>query len=145
MGIKITPDMLREVAEKYCTEHTPLSKLAKEYGVGKTTLVRYFNGQGKFMLDEELQARVDVVKQQNWVDGKATCGNLKFTDEEIITLANFMVDNKLTLAELGSIIGVEGSTIYSLFVKDKLGESLYNKVIMQYQANKSNAFNKIGK
>ena len=69
----------------------------------------------------------------------------KFTDEEIITLANFMVDNQLTLAELGNVIGVEGSTLYSLFVKDKLGETLYNKVIMQYQTNKSNAFNKIGK
>ena len=145
MGIKITPDMLREIAEKYCEEHTPLSKLAKEYGVGKTTLVRYFHGQGMFTLDEELQARVDVVKQQNWIDGKATYGNLKFTDEEIITLANFMVDNQLTLAELGNVIGVEGSTLYSLFVKDKLGETLYNKVIMQYQTNKSNAFNKIGK
>lgn len=143
MAIKITSDLLREIAEKYCTEHTPLSKLAKEYGVGKTTLVRYFNGGGVVQLDPVTQAKVDIVKKSNWIEGKSTSGNeghTKLTDEEVISLANFMVDNGLTLEELTSENTPIASRLYQLFTRQRLGDELYNKVLAQYEINKSNAF-----
>jgi len=143
MKIKITSDLLQEIAEKYCTEHTPLSKLAKEYGVGKTTLVRYFNGGGVVQLDPVTQAKVDIVKKSNWIEGKSTSGNeghTKLTDEEVISLANFMVDNGLTLEELTSENTPIASRLYQLFTKEKLGDDLYNKVLEQYEFNKSNVF-----
>lgn len=143
MTIKITSDMLHEIADKYCTEHTPLSKLAKEYGVGKTTLVRYFNGEGVVQLDPVTQAKVDIVKRNNWIEGKSTSGNeghSKLTDEEVVSLANFMVENGLTLEELTSENTPIASRLYQLFTKEKLGEELYNKVLEQYEFNKKNAF-----
>lgn len=141
--MKITQEILTEMASKYCAEHTPLSKLAKEYGTSKTTLVRYFNGEGPITLSTELQAQVDIVKQSNWIEGKSTSGNegnTKLTQEEIIKLANFMVDNDLTLEQLVSENTPLKSRIYQLFTASTLGEELYNKVLAQYEKNKKGTF-----
>ena len=143
MEIKITEQLLGEIAEKYCTDHTPLSKLAKEYGVSKTTLVRYFNGKGSFKLDPVTQAKVDIVKKDNWIDGKSTNGNLGYTmltDEEVITLATFMVENELTLEELVSENTPVKSRLFGLFTEEKLGSELYQKVLLQYEKNRHRTF-----
>ena len=64
--MKITEEILREIAEKYCRDNTPLSRLAKEYGVAKSSLVRYFNGERRIKLDPITQRRVNIVKKENW-------------------------------------------------------------------------------
>ena len=141
--MKITQEILTEIAMKYLAEHTPLSKLAKEYGTSKTTLVRYFNGQGTVTLSPGLQAQVDIVKQQNWIDGKSTSGNAghkKLTDDEVVRLAEFMVDNDLTLEELVSVNTPVKSRLFALFTEERLGSQLYGKILSQYEANKQGAF-----
>lgn len=143
METKVTYEMLEEIAEKYCAAHTPLSKLAKEYGVSKTTLVRHFNGKGRVKLEPDLQARVDIVKESNWIEGKSTSGNLghtKLTDEEVVKLAEFMVDNGLSLEQLVSENTPVKSRLFALFTESTLGTELYNKVLLQYKENKKVTF-----
>lgn len=144
MEAKITYEILEEIAQKYCEEHIPLSKLAKEYGVSKTTLVRYFNGQGSVKLSSVLQTEVDKVKQSNWIEGKSTSGNLgntQLTDEEIVALANYMVNNNLSLEQLVSEKTPVKSWLFKLFTEEKLGSELYSKVLLQYEKNNRSTFN----
>lgn len=144
MGTIITEELLNEIAAKYCKEKTPLSKLAKEYGVSKTTLVRYFKGEGSIKLDPTIQEKVDLVKQTNWIEGKSTSGNLGntiLTDNEVIALANLMVEQGLTLEQLVNEGTPIKSTLYGLFTRERLGDELYQKILNQYEINKKNAFN----
>ena len=146
--MKITQDILTEMALKYCAEHTPFSKLAKEYGTSKTTLVRYFNGEGTVVLTPMLQAQVDIVKQTNWIEGKSTSGNkgnTMLTDEEVVKLAQFMVDSNLTLEQLVSENTPVKSRLFALFTEEKLGSELYNKVLAQYEKNKKSTFEEYNK
>lgn len=146
--MKITSELLEEIAKKYCKDKTPLSKLALEYGVSKSTLVRYFSGANKIKLPQELQQEVDEVKKENWIESKATRGNLghkSLTDEEIVDLANKMVESGLVLEDLVDKNGPTKSTIYNLFTQSTLGEELYKKIVSQYAENKSNAFDTVNK
>ena len=70
--MKITDQILKEIAQTYCTLGTPLSNLAKDYGVSKTTLVRYFKGDMTIKLPPYIQKQVDVRKKQNYDAYKAT-------------------------------------------------------------------------
>lgn len=148
MEKKITSQILEEIARKYCKDKTPLSKLALEYGVSKSTLVRYFNGANKIKLSDDLQQEVDKVKEENWIESKATRGNLghkSLTDEEIVDLAIKMVESGLVLEDLVTKNGPTKSTIYNLFTQSTLGEELYKKIVSQYEENKSNAFDTVNK
>ena len=138
--MKITEKELIEMAEKYCKDKTPLSVLAKEYGVSKTTLVRYFNGERSIKLPPLLQKNVDVVKEENWVEYKSTNGNLghkSLSDEEIKELAEKLTEHGLSLNDLVTEDGPSKSTLYNLFTQSVLGKELYEKVQNQYRQNKS--------
>lgn len=140
--MKITEKELIEIAEKYCKEKTPLSILAKEYEISKTSLVRYFNGERSIKLPPHLQTSVDIVKQENWIDYKATNGNLghkSLTEEEITELAEKLTEHGLSLNDLVSEDGPSKSTLYNLFTRSVLGNELYEKVQNQYKENKSSS------
>ena len=140
--MKLTEDTLKKIAIEYCREGTPLSKLAKKYGVGKTTLVRYFKGEGSFCLSDELQEQVDKKKRQNWEEGKTTRGNLDHTilsKEQAQSLASIMVEKQLTLRDLLVEGGPSISTLYNSFNETNLGTELYKKVLDTYEKNKQQA------
>ena len=140
--MKITEKELIEIAEKYCKDKTPLSILSKEYGVSKTTLIRYFNGERSIKLPCDLQAKVDEVKQENWIDYKSTSGNLghkSLTDEEVKELAEKLTQHGLSLSDLLTENGPSKSTLYNLFTQSILGEELHQKVQEQYKENKSSS------
>ena len=140
--MKITEKELIEIAEKYCRDKTPLSVLAKEYGVSKTTLVRYFNGERSIKLPPQLQKNVNIVKEENWIEYKATSGNLghkALEDEEIKELAEKLTEHGLSLNDLVTEDGPSKSTLYNLFTQSVLGKELYEKVKNQYKQNKSNS------
>lgn len=140
--MKITENELIEIAEKYCRDKTPLSVLAQEYGVSKTTLVRYFNGERSIKLPLHLQQNVDIVKEENWIDYKSTSGNLghkSLTDDETKELAQKLTEHGLSLNDLVTEDGPCRSTLYNLFTESVLGKELYEKVQNQYKENKSNS------
>ena len=142
--MKMTEELLYELADEYCTNHTPISELAKKSGVSKTTIIRYFSGEGSFKLNSAIQAQVDIVKQSNWIEGKSTSGNLgntKLTNEEIVKLAEYMVNSGLTLEELTGPDSPVKSTIFGYFTEANLGSELYQKVLRQYGNNKRDSFN----
>lgn len=143
--MKITEEILREIAEKYCRDNTPLSRLAIEYGVAKSSLVRYFNGERRIKLDPITQRRVNIVKKENWDKYKATSGNLNhrtLEDEYVVLLANRLIDNNLSLQELSDQECIPKSTLFSLFTESILGEELYIQIIQQYSKNKAKRGNK---
>lgn len=137
--MKVTDKILSEMAIIYCQTGTPLSKLAVDYGISKTSLVRYFNGEKSIKLGEKAQKLVDEKKRENWYKSKATSGNLgnkKLQQDEIISLANEMVVNNYTLRDLQQMTSVSAATIYNNFTEDILGSELYQKVVNNYEQNK---------
>lgn len=143
--MKMTEEILREIAEKYCRDNTPLSKLSKEYGIAKSSLVRYFNEERRIKLDPITQRKVNIVKKENWDKYKATSGNSNHRTVEreyIVLLANKLIDNNFTLQDLSDIEGIPKSTLFSLFTESILGEELYIRVLEQYSKNKTKRGNK---
>lgn len=137
--MKVTDKILSEMAMIYCQTGTPLSKLAVDYGISKTSLVRYFNGERSIKLSKKVQKLVDEKKRENWSESKATSGNLgnkKLQQDEIISLANEMVENNYTLRDLQQMTSVSAATIYNNFTEDILGSELYHKVVNNYEQNK---------
>ena len=138
--MKITEEELNQIALEYIEYKTPIAILAEKYGISKSSLIRYFNGERSIKLSRELQEQVDEVKQSNWIEYKSTSGNeghKSLTDEEIKELAEKMVQYGLTLDDLVKEDGPVKSTIYNLFTISVLGEELYNKIIEQYRQNKT--------
>lgn len=97
--MKITREILIEIANRYCVGNISLGELSKLYGVSKTTLVRHFEGQYDYTrLSPSLQEKVNKVKENNWIEGKSTSGNsghTKFTVTQVRELAKEMVRNNL--------------------------------------------------
>lgn len=142
--MKVTDKILSEMAMIYCQTGTPLSKLAVDYGISKTSLVRYFNGERSIKLSKTVQKLVDEKKRENWSKSKATSGNLgnkKLQQDEIISLANEMVENNYTLRDLQQMTSVSAATIYNNFTEDILGIELYHKVVNNYEQNKKSEKN----
>lgn len=134
----LTSEQLKSIAIEYINSDWTIAGLAKEVGVSKTTLVRYFSGKAKVKLSPELQRVLNEVKNKKWLDGKSTNGNQghkKYTDEEIIDLAEKMVKNGFTLRDLDLESDASLATLYERFNKDTLGEDLYEKVVGQYGEN----------
>lgn len=138
--MKITREILIEIAKRYCVGNISIGELSKLYGVSKTTLVRHFEGQYDYTrLSPSLQEEVDRVKEKNWIEGKSTSGNLghnKFTASQVRELAKEMVRNNLTLRDLGEVNDVSGSILYNLFNAKILGDELYAEVTGLYNSHK---------
>lgn len=140
--MRMTEELLREIAEEYCLSHISLGELAKKHGFSKTTLVRYFGENCSIKLSPILQQLVDERKRENWIEGKSTSGNLgnkKFSEEQIVSFATYMIENNLTLNDLSSTLDVSASGLYGMFNKDVLGEELYKELQDHYAGNKQNA------
>lgn len=137
----LTDEQLKKIAIEYINSDWTIGELANSAGISKSTLIRYFSGKAKVKLSPELQASLDAVKVKKWLDGKSTNGNLghkKYSDEEMISAATIMVEQDLTLRDLGLASNASLATLYDRFNDDTLGESLYKKVVDQYDKNMNN-------
>lgn len=130
---------LVEAAKRYLNEKISLNDLAKEYGVSKTTLIRYFNGVYPLKLPTNLQEKIDERRKQRFIESKSTkggTGNFKLTDSMVIYIAEYYVNNDCTLDDLEIMFKVNKSTIYNSFSEKRLGKELYNEVIKKYKENR---------
>lgn len=113
--------------------------LAEMHGYSKATVVRALSGQFRVKLSPEMQATVDAVKTERWLAGKSTSGHTghkKISDEQIVSYAQQMVTDGLTLEGIGKDAGVSKATVYSNFTPDILGDDLHALVTEQYADNK---------
>lgn len=139
--MSITEEKLKEIALTYIDPNCDytMTELAKQNGISRTTLVRYFSGKGPTKLDPELQEKVNQEKHDRWLAGKSTNGNLghkKYSDKEIVDAATKMVEDGLTLRDLASSANDPSiGTLFGRFDEETLGEELYQKVTGQYEQN----------
>ena len=137
----MTEEELIQIARYYVDTKTPISKLAKKFGVSKSSIVEHFNRNRQVQLPFKLQKEVDAVKKQNWIDGKSTSGNLgnkKLTDDQIIMLAKLYSMGSFTLLELAKPFNISPATLYNNFTEEILGTDLYKSVKDKYEENKEN-------
>ena len=66
-------------------------------------------------------------------------GNKKFSEEQIVSFATYMIENNLTLNDLSSTLDVSASGLYGMFNEDVLGEELYKELQNHYAGNKQDA------
>lgn len=136
---------LIKIAKVYVENDVSISELAKQNNMGKSTLVGYLCGNKKIKLPDELQIAVNKKKNFNWINSKATSGNkghFSFSKEQIISIAQLTVNEKLTLEEISKYYDVVPATIYNLFNEENLGIELYSEIQKLYAENKVNAANK---
>lgn len=133
----MTQEILDYLAKRYLVGDISIEELAIENGMSKSTLVGYFNRKKVIKLPLELQWQVDKVKEKRWIESKATYGNkgnFSLTNEEIIVAAKaFVSGDDLALRDIAAFYGVAPATIYNLFIKEILGEELYNEVKLKYE------------
>lgn len=131
---------LTNIANEYLNENISLRELSARHGISKSTLVRYFNRQQLIVLPYNLQMKVDAKKEQNWIDGKSTSGNLGHktaTKEQIQDMAKIAIENNLSLRELANVVNINYTTLYSFFTVENLGVDLYQQVLNLYSENKA--------
>lgn len=132
---------LKVITNEYLNENISIKDLAHRHNISKTTLIRYFNGEQLIVLPANLQILIDQKKQQNWIEGKSTSGNLGhkiLTKEQIQSIAQIAINNSLSLRELAKEVNVSYSTIYELFTIENLGIDLYQQILYLYSENKTN-------
>ena len=136
----MTIEELTIMAEEYLTGNYTMADLAKKHRISKSTVVRGLGGSERVRLPEELQNRVNSMKNDIWYSSKRTLGNAghtKHTDEEIQDKARRMVESGTTLRELGKEDNVPSLTLYTNFTKERLGEELYEQIQDRYALNKN--------
>ena len=136
---------LKQIAIEYLENDISINDLAKKHGMSKTTLIRYFNGERKTLrLNKNLQILIDEERKKRFLSSKYTYGNkgyFSLTKDEIISLANYYVENDdINLEELALFKDVSKGTIYNNFTLENLGEELYNAVLEKYELNHKNTF-----
>ena len=146
--LEMTKQKLIELANYYINNDISIEELARLNNTSKTTLIRYFSGNASVYLPKELQEKVDAKKNKNWLESKATYGNqgnISFSKEELVKIANCLVENNYTLREIATIKNVSHATLYNLLNEENLGKELYIKLQNVYKINKENAFDEINK
>ena len=143
--IDMEHEKLKQIAIEYLENDISINDLAKKHGMSKTTLIRYFNGERKTLrLNKDLQILIDEERKKRFLSSKSTYGNkgyLSLTKDEIISLANYYVENDdINLEELALFKDVSKETIYNNFTLENLGEELYNAVLKKYELNHKNTF-----
>ena len=139
----MTRDELISLAKYYIEYDISLAKLAEMHGMTKITLIRYFQGKCKVTLPSDLQDAVDSKKSKNWIDGKSTYGNrgnVSFTKEQLISIANLIIDEGYTLTEVAKAKNVSAATLHNLLIPQNIGEELYLKLKATYRENKAEKF-----
>ena len=58
------------------------------------------------------------------------------TSEEVVTLAQYALQNDLSLRELETVIGISKSTIFDNFTEEILGIDLYSKINKMFESHR---------
>ena len=130
---------LVEAANRYLEEEISLNDLASEYGVSKTTLIRYFGGEYPIKLPIDLQQKINERRKQRFIESKSTKGNeghYVLDDKRVIYIAKYYVNNECTLDDLSVMFKVNKATIYNSFTENRLGKDLYKMVTNKYNNRK---------
>ena len=146
--LEMTKQKLIELANYYINNDISLEELAHLNNTSKKTIIRYFSGNASVYLPKELQEMVDAKKSKNWLDSKATYGNqgkISISKEELVKIAECLIENNYTLREIATTKNVSPTTIYNLLNEENIGKELYIKVQSVYRENKENAFNEVNK
>ena len=139
---------LVEAANRYLEEEISLNDLASEYGVSRTTLTRYFNGEYPLKLPTDLQQRIADRKRQRFIESKSTKGNeghYVLDDKRVIYIAEYYVNNECTLDDLSIMFNANKANIYNSFTEERLGKDLYKMVIDKYNTNRKPYVDEHGK
>lgn len=136
----MTNTSLYKLALEYINTEKSIKEIANDYGISKTTLIRYFNGEhNSIKLPPDIQELVDQKKNENWINSKSTNGNqgnFSKTDSEIVLIAKQYLTDNFTLEELAKHHNISTSTLYNLFTPEHLEEKLYNRVLEMYERHK---------
>lgn len=141
----MTHEELQKIAIEYLNNNISINDLALKYGISKTTLIRYFNGDVKTIrLNKDLQLLINEERKKRFLSSKSTCGNkgcFILKKDEIVSLALYYVQNDdINLDTLANLKKVSKGTIYNNFTLENLGEELYNAVLEKYELNHKNTF-----
>ena len=134
---------LEEMANYYINNDISIKELARMHGVPKTEVVRLFKGEKDIVLPADLQEQVNAKKEKKWIDGKSTCGrkgHITMSKDQLIAVANKLVDGDYTLDEIAASLGRSKTTLYDLLNEENIGKELYTKVNNLYQNHKETRF-----
>ena len=149
----MTRELLEQIALEYLEYDIAIKDLASKYNMGKSTLVKYFNGNKQIRLRKSLQEKINEKKARRFMESKSTLGNQGntiLTCDEIVQYANIYVNNDFTFDEIIKSINNRGvsitkGTLSNYFTLENLGEELYNQVQAKIHLHKMNATKDIKK
>lgn len=146
---KISNLNIPEEAEYYLENDVTMAKAAEHFNMSKKTFQNHMKSLETIDLD--LYNKVQEKKNNNLTTGAKKGGSISkhgkysvphfrsssLNEAEVLALARYMVENKLTYRELEEETGIPKSTLQDNFSKERLGD-YYKKVKENVDFNKMN-------
>ena len=140
-----TDEEIKAQAQYYIDNNVTMKEAGLHFGICKKTFqVRMKKLES---IAPDVFKLVELKKQNNLASGMVKGGqNGKpspgasrshiMTSEEVVTLAQYALQNDLSLRELETVIGISKSTIFDNFTEEILGIDLYSKINKMFESHR---------
>lgn len=140
-----TDEEIKTQAQYYIDNNVTMKEAGLHFGICKKTFQLRMKKLESIAPD--MYKLVQDKKEGNLVmgmvkggrNGKPSPGSSRshiMTSEEVIALAQYALENDLSLRELETVIGISKSTIFDNFTEDILGKELYSKINKMFESHR---------